>query len=96
MTNFLKVSTAAILVLAATTPAFAQMDCEREARVVINKMHPTTSADPLQGDTAKAERVTNYTTLGYVACKSGAHEIARQHFDRALEQAGGMRGDQAG
>jgi len=72
------------------------MDCEREARVVVNKLHPTTTADPFMANTDKAIRVTNYTTLGYVACKSGEHEIARQHFDRANQMISGMSAEKSG
>lgn len=95
MTKWLGLSAAA-LVLAGASPAFAQMDCEREARVVINKLHPTVSADPLAENTPEAIRVTNYTTLGYVACKTGEHEIARRHFETAQEELRKIRGNKAG
>lgn len=87
---------AAAFVLAGASPAFAQMDCEREARVVINKLHPTVTADPMAVDDPMAIRVTNYTTLGYVACKTGEHEIARKHFERAQKHLGRMQGERAG
>lgn len=95
MNKTLALSVAAIA-LAASTPAFAQMDCEREARVMVNKMHSDEAPDITEENTPGAIRVTRFTLLGYDACKAGAHDFARQHFETAQQHLDAMTREKSG
>jgi hypothetical protein len=84
-TAMLRTFSAALLAVAALTgPAIAQMNCDEEFRVRVNRLHPN-EPDDIRMPMEDMVAITRFTLQGYDACKQGNMEMARKHFDAAMK-----------
>lgn len=74
----------ALAMASVATPAMA-MDCEKEARVVLDQMMKSES---INMDTSEMIRVSRFVTLAFDACKAGEMQSAKSFFEMAAKSSG--------